>query len=293
MKIIRNEKEIIGKDGRILILPDDKYLAACVCKDSSYEEATYAVFVDKIDGKYYLANEELQDVDEIDSIIVKYLSGNLDVKEVSADDLEINSFQNEDNVDFVIDDTKIIQDEEEITNNVETPNVFAVFDMSEKDKLKLNVFTYENVGDLTLEFDGEPKNDFMFFQRVVPCRIINNEVLYYPSLEYFLKLVSSLQSPIEIEVYASLPKPPYTSKKFRVSLNYILLNYRKQYVSSYSNNTSYSNFLADDAVVFDNGYIRKYNTTKSKFINLNERVNFVPNMSVEDFFYKGEIKRRF
>lgn len=292
MKILRNGKEIIGKDGKILVLPDDKYLAVCVCKDISYEEATYAVFVDKIDGKYYLKSEEVQDIDEINSIIVKYLSGNLDVKEVSADDLEITSFSYEEDTEFVVSGSQIETIEEEIKNDVEAPNVLAIFDMSEKDKLKLNIFTYENLGDLTLEFDDEPKNEFMFFQHVVPCKIINNEALYYPSLEYFLKLVSSLESPIEVEVYASLPKPPYTSRRFRVSLNHILLNYRKQYVSSYSKNTSYSNILADDAVVFDNGYIRKSNSNKSKFNNLNERVNFVPNMSVEEFFYKGEKKRR-
>lgn len=290
MKIIRNGKEIIGKDGRILVLPENKYLAVCISKDSSYEDATYAVFVEKKDGKYFLLSEEEQDIDEINSIIVKYLAGNLDVKEISADSLELEVLKNEDDIDFL---NKEVEIEEEIKDEVEAPKVFATFDVSEKDRLKLNVFTYDNLGELSLEFTDEPKNEFMFFQKVVPCKIINSAALYYPSLEYFLKLASSLKNPIEIEVSASLSKPPYTSKIFKVSLNHILLNYKKQYVSSYSNNTSYTNYLADDAVIFEGEYIRKSNSTKSKFYNLNERVDFVPNMTVEEFFYKGETKRRF
>ena len=291
MKIIKKEKEIVGKDGRILVLSDNKYLAVCTCKDSTYEDATHAVFVNKIDSKYYLVPEEEQNIDEINSIIMQYLSGNLDVKEISADDLVIGTFENVNDKNFVIDDT-VSEEEQEIVDEVEMPKVFATFDVADKNKLMLNVYMYETLGDLSLAFEEEPKNDFMFFQKVVPCKIINREALYYPSLEYFLKLASSLDTPIEVEVYASLAKPPYTAKKFKVSLDYVLLNYRKQYVSSYSNNSSYMNYIADDAVIFDAGYIRKSNKVKSKFTNLNERVDFIPNMSVDEFFYKGEIKRR-
>lgn len=295
MKIIRNGKEINGKDGKIILLSDGQKIAVCVCENTFDEQVTYAVFVDEIDGKYYLSDESVDRTEELNYIVSQYLSETLAADIFSADNITIGKYD-ESVVDEEIAmeknniDTLEIEDED-----IDTPRVFATLDIGEDKQLDLKVYKYENVGNISLAFEGETRKNFVLFQKVRLCKVLNPEVVHFSSLKYFLEMISNLQIPLEVEVNGYSEKPPYNSKKFKVAIDYVLINSRMQYVSSYGKNRAYSNCLADHIITYnkEEGYGRRFNDEKSEFKNFNERVEYMPDMDIETCFYKNEQKRRF
>lgn len=276
MKIIQNGIERNGTDGKILVLPNKKMVATCTCLNEADISVTWASFVEEHNGIYYLSSN---DNNELNLILQQYFDGNFDGEEYNADHLVISDNKNA--------EIMMMNDElDNVGNEIIKPNVFAVFEYDDNNYLYLKVYKYDSMESKTLSFPGETKKEFKFFKNIRLCKVLNEEILHYPSIDYFFKMIASLQAPLEVEINGYSEKEPYNFEKFSVPLEYILINYRLQEVFVNDENKEYHNCLADDIILYDNGYCLIRYPEKSNFLNFNDYVEAVDNMSSLENFYK-------
>ena len=294
MKIINNKNEIVGKDGKIIILPDNQKIALCTVVNNFDKEVIYATFVNEIDGIYYIFDSE-ENIKELDGIILNYLSNNLIAKEVSADDLIIKAYKDEEKNSEEIVEAIFNDMAEDDYRAIESPKVFALLELGDEREIDLKVFKYESEEDVNLAFAGENNKDYKLFRKVKLCKVVNAESLQYSSLKYFLELISSMKNPLEVEINSYLDRPPFSAKLFKVPVKYILINFRMQYILPSNKERMYSNCLADCLITYDEnvGYSVHIDDNKSTFSDFNEYVNFDPNMSNEEYFYNIKTKEDF